>query len=183
MIYKPEAHTLLVRPNISDLARLFRETNVKGLAAFSPQNALNEVITPAVVKRFKVPTTVKSGDPIILGGGPNNELKGLAAVAQTAYDSRDGMATLMFEGSHNLTVTAQSGSPQAGAIIKPGDTLFAAIFEAGAAYDATTNCWTGFVLDNNSGGIPFGNYWDTTNLSSAFSGLALVRLKFGGGNA
>ena len=145
--------------------------------------ALNEIITPAVVKRFPVPSTVKSGDPIILGGGPNNELAGLAAVAQTSYDSRDGMATLMFEGSHNLTVTAQHGSPQVAFDILPGDPLYAAIFEAGAVYDATTNCWTGFTIDANKTGIPFGNYWNTSKLASGTSALSLVRLKVGGGNA
>ncbi len=168
---------------LSRLSELLREVRIEGLAAFVPQNNVNEVITPAVDRRFPVPTTVKSGDPIILGGGPNNELKGLAAVAVTSYDSRDGMATLCFEGSANLTVTAQTGSPQTNVAIKPGDPVYAAIFEAGAAYDATTNCWTGFVLDNNAGGIPFGNYWERSALSAGTSGSKLVRLKFGGGNA
>lgn len=145
--------------------------------------ALNEFITPAVTKRFPVPSTVKSGDPIVIGATPDNNLTGLAGVAQTSYDSRDGMATICFEGSFKLTVTDQHGCPQVAGAIHPCQPLYAAIYEAGASYDATTACWTGFVLDANSGGIPFGNYWETTKTSGSGSQSSLVRLKFGGGNA
>jgi hypothetical protein len=145
--------------------------------------ALNEFITPATWRRFKVPTTVKSGDPILIGASPDNNLTGMAAVAQTSYDARDGMASLCFEGSHKLTVTDQHGCPQVSGGLHPCQPLYAAIYEAGAAYDATTSCWTGFLLDGNPNGIPFGNYWETANSTASGSQSSLVRLKFAGGNA
>ena len=145
----------LINPRLKAL--MDATSKIDGLAAASIVCALNEFITPATVKRFKVPSTVKSGDPIVIGATPQNNLTGLAAVAQTSFDSRDGMATLMFEGSHTLTVTDQTGCPQVNNPISPGQPLFAAVFEPGAVYDPVTACWTGFVLDGNTAGIPFGN--------------------------
>lgn len=175
MIYtKPDR---LTTPDISRSARLFREVIIEGLAAMVPVNSLNEVINPANSKRFRVPTTVLKGDPIVLGGDPVNPVLGLAGVAQTSYDARDGMCTIMFDGAHNLSVTSQFGSPVVSIAIKPGDPIYAAIYEAGAVYDSTTNCWTGFKLDGNKGGILFGSYFDTANLVSGATATALVRLK------
>lgn len=171
----------LINPRLKAL--LAAESRIDGLAAAQIVNALNEFITPAVVKRFKVPTTVVSGDPIIIGATPGDPVAGMAGVAQTSYDSRDGMATISFEGSHTLTVTDQWGCPQVSNALFPCQPLFAAIYEAGAVYDAVTGCWTGFKIDGNTGGIPFGNFWDTAKTAGSGSQKSTVRLKVGGGNA
>ena len=80
--------------------------------------ALNESITPATQLRVPVPSTVDR-DPLVIGNVASDPLKGLACVAVTSYDSRDGMATLQFDGSHNLTVSFQSGCPQVSAATIP----------------------------------------------------------------
>lgn len=162
------------------LSELLRSVCIEGLAAFTPKNSLNEDITPADQRRVPVPSTLVSGDPIIIGSAASDPLKGLPGVAITSYDSRDGMATITFVGAHRLTVTFQSGCPQVAGAIYPGQPLYAAIYEAGATYNAATRSWTGFKIDANNGGVPFGSYFEQAASAASGSATASVRLNRGG---
>lgn len=134
--------------------------------------ALNESINPAMTRRFPCPTAITSGMPVLIGT--------LAAVAETAYDSKDGSASFMFDGAHQLNINANSTqSPVSGQTVQPGDELFAL-----GTYDAVTNMTYNLVIDKTRGGVPFGNYWGTTNIAAGLTAQsALVRLKLGGSGA
>lgn len=130
--------------------------------------ALNESITPADYPRLACPSAITSGMPVLIGN--------LAAVAQTAYDSRDGKASFMLVGAHILTVIGQSTqSPVSGLAVKPGDELF-----ANGTLDVTTNITYNLTIDKTRGSMPFGNYIGTGIASGATDTAAVVRLKVSG---
>lgn len=93
-----------------------------------------------------LPTTVKAGDPLLVGTEP--------CVALDSYQANIGGATCLFNGSFSFSVTAKSSlSPSVGLAIKPGDKIYA----DGGVLDAATNVTTGFTLDaNSSTGVFFG---------------------------
>lgn len=124
--------------------------------------------TPTSRRWCQLPTTVKAGDPVLVGI--------VAGVALDDYQANVGGATVLFNGSFTLSVTAKSSlSPSVGAALKVGDRVYA----DGGTLDATTNVRTGFTLDaNSSTGILFGEIDPTGNaiLASATDTAATVKL-------
>lgn len=59
--------------------------------------ALNEIFRNAQHLALAVDSAVVSGDVVTFGGN-------IAGVAQTAYSSRDGKATIWFDGAYEFTV-------------------------------------------------------------------------------
>lgn len=101
--------------------------------------------TPTSRRQILCPTTVKAGDPILVGPLP--------AVALDDYQTNILGTTVMLGGTFNLSVIGRSAnSPLVAATIKPGDRLYA----SAGTFDSVTNCTTGFVLDANSSGVQFG---------------------------
>jgi hypothetical protein len=106
----------------------------------------NQVILsiPGTQRQAKCPTTVKAGDPVLLGKDP--------AVAINDYESIYGGTTFECTGSYALTVIGRSvESPVTGLAINPGDKIYAT-----GTLDVTTNVTTGLTLDAASGGTFFG---------------------------
>lgn len=107
---------------------------------------INQIFTgtPTSYRFAKCPTTVKGGDPVLLGTIP--------AVALNAYSSLTGGAVFYFNGTFALTVIGQSAeSPVTTHKISPGDDLYAT-----GTLDSTTNVTTGLTIDANSGNTKFG---------------------------
>ena len=108
----------------------------------------NQVFTGTPTsRRFALcPTTVKSGDPVLLGTLP--------AVALDDYQAITGGTTFLLNGSFNLTVVAVTViSPPTTHKINPGDKVY---FDGGSL-DSATNVTTGGTIDANTGGTFFGN--------------------------
>jgi len=97
-------------------------------------------------RRFALcPSTVKAGDPVLLGTVP--------AVALNDYQSIELGAVFLMNGSFFLSVLGATViSPQTGHTLKPGDKVYA----DGGTLDSATNVTTGFTLDANTGGTFFG---------------------------
>ena len=72
-----------------------------------------------------------------------------------------------------LAVQGEWGCPLVLHAFKPGDPVFADIYGSGGTYDATTNTWTGFALNGNTGGVLIG--W-TLDAIPAGSGTTTVRV-------
>lgn len=131
----------------------------------------NQVIlsTPGTQRQHVCPTTVKAGDPVLLGAIP--------AVAINDYEAVYGGTTFELTGSYVLTVIGKSSeSPSVGAAIKAGDKIYAV-----GVLDAVTNVTTGLTLDANSGaGVLFGQldpqYPGAPVASNATDTAAWVRL-------
>lgn len=123
-------------------------------------------------RRFALcPTTVKSGDFVLLGSIP--------AVALDSYSAQTLGTTFEICGSFNLSVIAKSVlSPATNKVINPGD----AIYFDGGTLDSATNVTTGGTLDANSGGTLFG-YLDPQYQKAVATGTtdaaALVMLRRG----
>lgn len=132
----------------------------------------NQVYTGSPTsRRFSAcPTTVKAGDPVLLGKVP--------AFALDDYQANEGGTTFLMGGTFTTTVVGQSGSPLVGHQISPGDALYA----EGGVLDVTTNCTTGFSLNGDSvNGVPFGNLGANggTILSGVTNTAAQVFLHYG----
>lgn len=97
-------------------------------------------------RRFAVcPSTVKAGDPVLIGKIP--------AVALDDYQSNTGGTTFLLNGTFQLSVIAVTQiSPAVGAAINPGDPLYAE-----GTLDSTTNITTGLTISATSGDTPFGH--------------------------
>lgn len=121
--------------------------------------------------QFPVPSTVVSGDPILVGA--------MAAVAQESYTppgsvTPTGQVSVALIGCFFLSVTAKSSlSPSVGSAVKPGDKLYL----DGGTLDSTTNVTTGGTLDKNTGGTFFGFACDA--ITSGSTATIRVRLKVG----
>ena len=116
----------------------------------------NQVFTGTPTsRRFALcPTTVKSGDAVLIGTVPG--------VALDDYQSVTGGTTFLLNGTFALTVVGQTTeSPQTTHKINPGDKLYAT-----GTLDATTNITTGLVIDANSSNTFFG-YLDPNYVSVA----------------
>lgn len=125
---------------------------------------------PADARFYLCPTTVKSGDPVLIGGI-------LPAVAMDNYQSNSLGTVFRIAGSFDLTVIGQSdhASPPTGAAIKPGDQLYAT-----GTLDATTNMITGLTIDKGSGvsgAQKFGTLDQTTSVASGATATATVKLR------
>ena len=103
-------------------------------------------------RRFALcPTTVKAGDPVLIGEA--GDLRAIPAVALNDFQSVTGGAVFLLNGTFALTVVAVSQiSPAVGEAINPGDPLFAT-----GTFDATTNMTTGLTISATDGDQPFGN--------------------------
>lgn len=108
----------------------------------------NQVLlgTPTSPRFAPCPSSVKAGDPVLLGSIP--------AVALNDYNADTGGTTFYVNGSYLFTVIAKSSeSPSVGAAIKPGDKIYAV-----GTLDTGTNVTTGLTLDaNSSSGTFFGH--------------------------
>ncbi len=105
--------------------------------------------TPTSRRFSTCPTTIKSGDPVLIGKRP--------AVALDDYQSITGGTTFLLGGSFTLTTVGKSVlSPVTNAAIPPGDPVYAdtdgSTFTTGGA-----NLYYGFTLDANSSGTLFGH--------------------------
>jgi predicted RecA/RadA family phage recombinase len=124
--------------------------------------------TPTSRRFATCPSTVKAGDPVLLGKEP--------AVALDDYSSVTGGTTFLTGGSFNLTVIGQTvASPQTPAAIKIGEKVYAT-----GSLDSTTNVTTGLTLDGVTTATLFG-YIDPSYTGGVSSGVtdtaAIVRLQ------
>jgi predicted RecA/RadA family phage recombinase len=101
---------------------------------------------PQTGRRFALcPTTVKSGDFVLLGD--------IAAVALDDYKATELGTTFDCMGSHILTVIGKSSlSPSVGLAAGPG----AKLYLDGGVLDAPTNVTTGGTIDTNNTGVFIG---------------------------
>lgn len=121
--------------------------------------------------QFAVPTSIVSGQPILIGK--------LAGVASESYTPPTGTPTgqvnVQLKGAFFLTVTAATVlSPPTTSAIKPGDIIYA----DGGTLDTATNVTYNFTLDKASGGVVFGNSLDA--LTAGTTAVVRVRLKNNG---
>ena len=117
----------------------------------------NQVFTGTPTsRRFALcPTTVKSGDFVLLGSLP--------AVALDDYQTLTSGTTFLCGGTFALTVVGQTvESPQTTHKINPGDTLHA----SGGTLDATTNVTYGFTITAVTADPKFG-YLDPSYVAVA----------------
>jgi hypothetical protein len=100
--------------------------------------------------RFVVcPSTVKSGDLVLVGSAP--------ACALNDYQSNSGGATFYFSGTFTGTVIGSSShSPFTGEALGPGAPLYAS-----GTLDATTNVTTGLLITGTTSDTPFGRIDET----------------------
>lgn len=139
----------------------------------------NKALERGTVLPMKVPSTVKSGDMLVFGTlGPNGVPRDLAfgiatEDAQDAFSNVKALIGVDTEGAFNLAVTGQWGCPLVTHALKAGDPVYADIDGAGGSYDSTTNCWTGFKLNGNGGGVYVGITLDPV---TAGSGSTTVRV-------
>ncbi len=121
-----------------------------------------------VSRRFALcPTTVLSGDPVLIGTIP--------AVALDDYQASTGGTTFLCNGSFVLTVIAATVvSPMTGSAVKPGDKLYVT-----GSLDSTTNVTTSLVISKASGGTLFGHLDPTypTILTTVTDTAAVVVLE------
>lgn len=95
------------------------------------------------------PTTVKSGDLVLVGTAP--------ACALNDYQSNSGGATFYFSGTFEGTVVGFSQiSPPVNLALNPGAALYAT-----GTLDSATNVTQGLTISGASGGTPFGRIDET----------------------
>ena len=135
--------------------------------------AANKALERGSPLQFPMPSTVKSGDPVLVGK--------LACVANE--DAKDPFGNVQpnvscdLEGAFNLPVTAASAlSPVTGSAVKPGDVLY----YNGGTLDSVTNVTTGGTLSKDStsdfgAAVVFGTALDP--ITSGQTKTIRVRLK------
>jgi len=117
--------------------------------------------TPTSPRFAACPTTVKSGDAVLLGKIP--------AIALNDYQASVGGATFYTNGTFQLTVVGTSShSPYTGAAIAPGAPLYAS-----GTLDSTTNVTTGLLISVTTTDTPFGNL-DPSYSAGVGSGLTVT---------
>ncbi len=110
----------------------------------------NQVFTGTPTsRRFALcPTTIKAGDPVLLGG-----TGGEPAFALDDYQSGLGGTTFLLNGTFQATVVGStSHSPYTPAAIKQGSPLYAS-----GTYDATTNVTYDLFISATNTDSRFGN--------------------------
>ena len=122
---------------------------------------------PGDARRYLCPSTVLSGDAVLLGTQ--------ALVALTSYDTATGTAVFRFAGTFDLSVIGETQhSPQVAAAIAPGGRLYAA-----GTLDSPTNMTTGLIINADNSKTPFGNL-DDTAVTSGMTQTKGVKLKESG---
>ena len=117
--------------------------------------------TPTSPRFCLCPTTVKSGDLVLIGYEP--------ACALNDYQSNTGGSTFYFSGSFEATVEGSSShSPITGQALNYGDRLFAS-----GTLDSTTNVTTGLLISVTTTDMPFGNL-DPSYSAGVGSGLTVT---------
>ncbi len=99
-----------------------------------------------VSRRFALcPTTVKAGDPVLIGTIPG--------VALDDYQANTGGTAFLCNGSFLLAVIAATVvSPMTGSAVNPGDKLYVT-----GSLDSATNITTSLVISKATGGTVFGH--------------------------
>jgi hypothetical protein len=98
-------------------------------------------------------SSLLSGQPLMIGlTTSGHAMSGVSL--DTAANVANSLPTILFGGSFALSVTAKSSlSPSTGAVINPGDPIYA----DGGTLDTASNMTTGFTLDANSSAPFYGN--------------------------
>lgn len=105
--------------------------------------------TATNARQVACPSTVKSGDLVLVGTAP--------ACALNDYQSNSGGATFYFSGTFTGTVIGSSShSPYTGAAINPGSPLYAS-----GTLDSATNVTTGLLITATTTDTPFGRIDET----------------------
>lgn len=100
--------------------------------------------TPTNARFVACPSTVKSGDLVLVGTAP--------ACALNDYQTNTGGATFYFSGTFTGTVIGSSShSPYTPVAINPGSPLYAS-----GTLDSTTNVTTGLLITAYTSDTPFG---------------------------
>lgn len=146
--------------------------------------AANKALERGTGLPMKTPAAVKSGAMLVFGetdpASPHKNLVGIANEDATdAFSNVKPYIGVDTEGAFYLKVEGEFGCPLVLHAFKPGDPVYADIDGADSTYDATTNCWTGFHLNGNTGGVHFG--W-TLDAVPAGAGETTVRVVLKGAN-
>ena len=113
------------------------------------------------------PTTVKSGDLVLVGTAP--------ACALNDYQSNLGGATFYFSGTFQGTVIGSSShSPYTPEAIGPGSPLYAS-----GTLDATTNVTTGLLITGTTTDTPFGRIDESGPSVAAGATSTNANIRFG----
>lgn len=131
--------------------------------------------------QFTSPTTVKSGDALIIQGTSLGANRGsIAAVANEDYGGGTGGTTLVSadtEGAFLLPVTALSAeSPNVSSAVAFGDALYANVNTG--TYDATTGVFRGFTIDKNPSGVLFGFAYGTVTAGATATIAVMLKNSF-----
>lgn len=117
--------------------------------------ASNKALERGSPLQLPTPSTVKSGDLLVFGTGEDTSegvhdlIVGVANEDATdAFGNVKPYTSFDTEGAFFLPVEGEAGCPLVGHPLKRGDRVYADL--TGATYDATTNCWTGAVLNGRS---------------------------------
>jgi predicted RecA/RadA family phage recombinase len=99
---------------------------------------------PTGARFVTCPSTVKSGDAVLVGAEP--------AVALNDYQSNSGGATFYFGGTFSLTVVGSSShSPYTGEALGPGAQVYAS-----GTLDTATNVTTALLISGTTSDTAFG---------------------------
>lgn len=113
------------------------------------------------------PTTVKSGDLVLVGSAP--------ACALNDYQSNSGGSTFYFSGTFEGTVIGVSQiSPPVNLALGAGAPLYAT-----GTLDGPSNVTTGLTISGASGGTPFGRIDETGPGVSAGATNTQAGIRFG----
>lgn len=143
--------------------------------------AANKSLERGTPLQFVCPTTVRSGNAVVLRGtlataSEGGRAQGMAMVANEDYNATSGLCSFDLNGAFLLPVLAESAeSPAVNSPVAPGDRLYANINTG--TYDAVTGFLTGFTIDKNQSGIYFGNALDA--IGSGLTATIRVRIKEG----
>jgi hypothetical protein len=123
--------------------------------------------SPTNARFATCPTTVKSGDLVLIGTAP--------ACALNDYQANSGGATFYFSGSFAGTVVGSSThSPFTGLALLPGAALFAS-----GTLDATTGVTTGLLITGDVSDTPFGRIDETGPGVTSGSTNTQTMIRFG----
>lgn len=143
--------------------------------------ATNKVYERGTPLQLVSPSTITSNAPAVLRGTTGQSYggraTGLAMIANEDYQSSTTRVSYDLEGCFALSVLAETGeSPAVNSTVIPGDIIYANINSG--TFDATSGIFSGFTLDKNQSGIPFGTVVQGTVTGGA-TGTVVVRLKEG----